>query len=615
MLYTLTIIASFFTMILSLWLGLYVVTRSPRSLIAWLAGITLWIITRLFLDVILALNPPPMPADEATWLRLIFPFWRAVILSEQGATGWLRGWSMISAVMVWYHVTALMRPGSLNFWRWARILIGYGIAAAWIIINITTPYFFVSTIGDPLYLNTLKAGPIYPFFAVLLLLYTLMSITNLVRSARTAPAAMPRKQLIILTVATIVGGLASPLTIAASEFGLPMPVLILAVILGFYVSLIGYGIARYSALVDGRTIQRDFIYNGAMVGLVTIIYLAVTWVSVRAYNIPTVAFVLVVGLAVITHTLFDVARHGLDSLFYRRDTRQLRENLRQLTTKAGEQVDQEKNLALTLDSLCALVRATYGLIILFEDSKVRVAATCRQHHFKLNLRPNDLAADDTLFLKPGHFPAPLTEAALLMPLYAEATQLGVLILGQPKNGISYSQADVELLLYPSDWLADIIQNTHREADFLARIADLAEQSQSELNQYPAQISVKTVEKALRNLANYAYLGESPLCKMKLVTSRLPAGTVTHLDRGKVVYKLLEEVVEKLQPNNQQPPSPPPREWYAYLILHESYFENVLNRDIMARLYISEGTFNRTRRAALRAVTKTLEEMDAAVKQG
>jgi hypothetical protein len=78
----------------------------------------------------------------------------------------------------------------------------------------------------------------------------------------------------------------------------------------------------------------------------------------------------------------------------------------------------------------------------------------------------------------------------------------------------------------------------------------------------------------------------------------------------MVYTLLAEAIEKLKPEGKLPPDPPPAEWYAYLILHNAYLEDIPNRDIMARLYISEGTFNRTRRAALRAVTRTLEEMEA-----
>ena len=36
-----------------------------------------------------------------------------------------------------------------------------------------------------------------------------------------------------------------------------------------------------------------------------------------------------------------------------------------------------------------------------------------------------------------------------------------------------------------------------------------------------------------------------------------------------------------------------------------------NRDIMSRLYIGEGTFNRARRRALQGVARALQEMEAA----
>jgi hypothetical protein len=79
----------------------------------------------------------------------------------------------------------------------------------------------------------------------------------------------------------------------------------------------------------------------------------------------------------------------------------------------------------------------------------------------------------------------------------------------------------------------------------------------------------------------------------------------------VVYEVLEEAVMKLRPEVDYPGDPAPREWHAFIILHGAYFENKLNRDIMSQLYISEGTFNRTRRAALRTVSRVLAEMEAA----
>ena len=610
MLFTLTEITSFLTMALAIWLGLYIVTRSPRSLIAWLTGLTLWSIATLFKNILLALSPPPQP-DLPDWLWLFLPFWHTVALKGPGATGWLQGWSIIPGIMLWHHVTTLMRPGPLTRWRWTRILGGYGLIVIALILQANTHHFFVSTSGDdPLYLKTLEVGPLYPLFAFFILLYIGLSVSNLINSARTAPSALLAKQFILLALATLIGGLTGPLSIAASMFKLPVPVLTLVLPLGLAVSLIGYGVARYSALVDGRTIRRDFFYNAVAVSLVTGLYLLVTWISVEVYNIPAAAFVLVVMFAIISHSLVDVARAGLDSLFYQRDTRRLRANLRQLTRLAGEQLGQDEQLSLTLDTLAASVGAIFGLIILFESGSLRLAAAYRWSPRELPLAPADLLADDVLHLKPGHFPPPLAEAALLMPLYAETQQLGVLILGRPINGVGYSKADLELLFYPSDRLAGLIQNAQRETEYLAQLANLVEKSQPEVEP-PSQISIKGVENALRNLTDYAYLGEHPLARLNLVACRLPVDATTHLDRGKLVYTILAEAIEKLRPEGKLPPDPPPAAWYAYLILHDAYLEGIPNRDIMARLYISEGTFNRTRRAALRAVTRTLEEMEAA----
>jgi hypothetical protein len=78
-----------------------------------------------------------------------------------------------------------------------------------------------------------------------------------------------------------------------------------------------------------------------------------------------------------------------------------------------------------------------------------------------------------------------------------------------------------------------------------------------------------------------------------------------------VNTTISTAVEKLRPAEQFPGEPVPREWHPYTILHGAYIEDRLNRDIMAQLYISEGTFNRTRRAAIRSVTRMLGEMEAA----
>ncbi len=613
MLLSITSVVNFLGLAAALWLGLYVVTRSPRRLISWLTGLALWCLTGPFLSILLALTPLPRPAGAPGWLSPFLQFWEANV--RQGASSWLQGWSVVPAIAFWHHATVLMRPRVLNRWRWTRILFGYGVAVAAIAVQANTSLLISSTLAvDPLYLSTSRTGPLYPLFLALGLLLTGMSLVNLVRSANVAPTNIPRKQFLTLAAATLSAGLALPISSAGWLSGLRVPTVVGSLLLGLAVVLIGYGVAQYSALVDGRTIRRDFYYNAIAIGVVTGLYLFVTWISVQLFRVPGVTFIFVVLLAIVTHSLVDVARRYLDPLLYRRDVRQVRDNLHRLVSIAGEQGVLDEHLSITLDSLCASVRAIFGLIFLFDGKDaVRLAATYRWHQGAPQLSPQDLTADDVLHLEPGQFSPPLTEAALLIPLYADAEQLGALVLGRPVNGVSYLQADVDLLLYPSDRLADAIRDARRKAEYVAQVTQVIETSKPQTVEYPDQISIKAVEDALRHMVDYAYLGDHPLTRFRLVRSRVAADdAVTHLDLGKAAYDVLAEAVEKLRPDDAPPGDPPPREWYPYLILYSAYLEDVPNRDIMSRLYISEGTFNRTRRTALRAITRALEEMESAL---
>jgi hypothetical protein len=543
---------------------------------------------------------------------LLLTFWPSTALGG-GSTVWLQGWLIIPAEVLWQNVTTLMRPGPMNWWRWTRVLLGYLLAVAAVVVETNTNLLLAPTASDPLYLNALRPGPLFPVFFGLLGLFTGMSLINLLRSARAAPAALPRKQLLTLAAATAVAGLAGPITVATTQLGLPVPRVVLSLLLGIGTILIGWGVARFSALIEGRIVGRDFVYNAVAIVLVTTLYLLVTWASVAAYRVPAAVFVFMLMLIVVTHTLVDVAGRGLDLLFYRRDVRRLRTNLRQLTRLAGEVESFDKILAEALGPICEAVDATFGLLLLFQSEGLKLAASYRWHAGgNLPLQPSDLAADDVQPLALGRYPAPLSEAVLLIPLYSEDQQLGALLLGRPLNGIAYSDADIDRVLDASDRLTAAIREVQREAEHLAELARLAEAGQPKAARRASEVSHKQVEDALRNLYNIPYLGETSLAGLKLVGSRLPAGAVTHVDRGKSVHSLLVEAIEKLRPSAGRPAMPPAREWHTYIILHDAYLEDQPNRDIMARLYISEGTFNRTRRGALRAVARSLEEMEAAL---
>jgi hypothetical protein len=176
----------------------------------------------------------------------------------------------------------------------------------------------------------------------------------------------------------------------------------------------------------------------------------------------------------------------------------------------------------------------------------------------------------------------------------------------------YSKTDIDRLLYPSDKLADVIKDMTGEVDRITQITSLVEMEAMISLEEVELIDVRDVEAALRKLSDYAFLGNSSLAGLKSLSVRASEDLVTHIDRGKVLRNLITDTIEKLRPNDEPPGEIPPREWHPYVILHDAYVMDISNRDIMAKLYISEGTFNRTRRSAVRAVARAISEMEGAV---
>jgi hypothetical protein len=610
MLYTFTVIVNLIALAVAVWLGIYMISRSPRSGIAWLAGLALWSIAGFFLNVLLALNPPPSPALMPLWMRPLFWFWPAGTF-DHGWGKWLQGWQITPAIMIWHHITLLIRNGRMNSWRWTRVIIGYGIAVAAILGQSYTALVFTTTSGDPLYLTTLVPGPLYPLYMFALIVFTVLSLINLIRSARAAPTAIQRKQLNLMVAATLIAGLAGPISFLSYKLNFLLPRVSNTLLLGCAVFMIGYAVARYSALVEGRVIGRDFLYNGIVILLIATLYLLVVWSSVVFYGVPVVAVAVVAILAILTHSLVDVARRVFDFVFYNRETRELRASLRRLAHQAYQVDALEENLSAALETLCQFVRATYGLIILFKDGQVQLAASYRWRQALPELALDVLRSDDVVRLAAGCLTPPLEEAALLFPLYAGDVQRGVLLLGRPENAVSYANSDVGRLLEASDQIADLLRDAQRESERMAHLAEMAQSLPPKLEAV-SEIPARSVEEALRNLYDYAYLSDSPLAELKRVRAAgLDPGS-THLDRGKRVYESILCALEKLRPPGEMPRDPIPRQWYPYLILHNAYLENKPNNEIMMRLYISEGTFNRTRRAAIRSLARALSEMEAAI---
>jgi hypothetical protein len=197
----------------------------------------------------------------------------------------------------------------MNRWRWTRALLGYAIAIAAILGQRYTPYVFTTVSGDPLYLTTLVPGPLYPYYILALFIFISLSLVNLVRSARAASTLQKKRQLYLMIAATFVAGLIAPIGFVSYWLTAPLPRVLHSSLMILAILLLGYGITRYNALVEGRVIPRDFLYNGVVILLVAGLYLAVIWSTAVSYEVPSAAFSILVVLAIITHSFVDVGRH------------------------------------------------------------------------------------------------------------------------------------------------------------------------------------------------------------------------------------------------------------------------------------------------------------------
>ncbi|HEU0297536.1 MAG TPA: hypothetical protein VFR47_32640 [Anaerolineales bacterium] len=608
-LYQLTFTVNFIALFMALWLGLYLVSRNPLAPVAWLTALTLWSVGGLFINVLLALAPPPVVPEGLWWHSLLFPFW-AENTFNQDASAWLQGWSLGPSVVFWHHATMLMRPGKMNAWRWSRVIAGYVLGIAGVILQYDAKIFKAVTGGDPLYINGLGAGPYYYVFAAVILVLTGLSAYNMFRSARVASTNIARWQLETLATASLVTVLIVPVSYVSTGLNLlQIPMVVMSALVAVYVVMIGYGVVRYSAIVEGRTITRDMLYDFFLTTVISVSYLIIGRILVAAYGAPRVVTIIIPVFAIFTHSFLNIGHRLMDRLFYQKETRRLRANLQQLSRLAGERETLKETLDLPLGALCNSVKATYGLILALDGEQARLLSDFKWRDDPILIPARTFFADDMAHLNAGQFPAPLQDAGLLVPLYAESKQVGALVLGQPANGIRYAQEDMDRLMYPADRIAEVLflhsQNVER-LDKVERIVEAPPAQATAKNSLP----VEEVDYALRNIFDFAYLADSPLKEMDMV--RRQAGErKTHVERGKAIQTIVLEALEKMRPSSEVPPEPLLREWYPYVILHNAYVEGIQNRDIMKKLYISEGTFNRTRRTAITSLARILAEMDRA----
>ena len=618
-----TVLVNLVAMIGSLWIGLYIVTRSVRRPVAWLSATMVWLLAIWFL-----FNVVRVREDDPD-------IWYALSLSVHAVQ---------FAIPVLFHLTYLMRYEAspprrfIHYLNLAIIVMSYVVVAVLVQDYVRFMYNQPRLAEETWRLNFITAlrPTSYVVFCVLLVVLPLLSLLNLYRArqARQSPRLQQQLSFVMWAVAiAYVGALSAGLGI---YFQLNMPTLPSVSVLAAGIVCLGYAVARYHAMLEGRPLARDTLYSLLGLALVITIYGSLTLFLFFGQHatLNTVAFIL--ACAIITHTLFDAGRVLQERLLYKGRYRKLRADLRLLSMEAGDESDLGMQLHRVLRRLLHDLRVQEGFIALRQDDTYVVEAAVGRQWSAQRFPLTILSADMTKEIEVTNGNV-LAKMALLVPIYENQEQVASLVLGAKADQQAYDAKECDRLNMLAHDIEDVIHITQEQDkqvqvldrqldEFRAREQALQQQLQ-EIMSSPAIADVPShdemsilVEDALQHLDDYGYLGEHQLANLRVVDRMVLSAsesdsdkgtTITHVDKGKALQRVLIQTVRLLRPNGDEPKltAVPPREWQPFVILHDYYVQGELIRDITNRLYISERTYHRRRRSGILSVAKSLTEME------
>lgn len=368
------------------------------------------------------------------------------------------------------------------------------------------------------------------------------------------------------------------------------------------ISLLGLAVARYQVLVERRTGFRDLPLSGiAVLGFASLA--AVGALRLTASQ-PLAGIVFLFGVLVLS--LHDLVREYMERRRRRAEV-EFRQQLRQVGP-AHLAAGAEAGLQPALELICEALDTSAAFLALRGPAAFEVVSAVGGLPPGAVFPTQPFLSDDLLRVDDA---ANLPGIVWLAPAFDGDRQVALLGVGPANSRLSYSPDDLDLLVEVADRIGPIVAVSRLRTGAAAtpvsgqggssRVAAETDEVLGLLAAKPPRNFVKGVEKALRNLSDYITLGQMPL----VAALDIPGGT--HVERGKALRQRLVDAIAKLKPPGDRPREPLPREWYHYVILYDAYVEDVKNNEIMARLYISEGTFNRTRRIALRGLARLLIE--------
>ena len=578
MLFQATVAVSLFAMAATLWMAFYLFARGFPS------PITL----RMVL-VLLALSGFFYGAYNNTFVQV------------PGSAA-IRAVLLVIVLGGWYSLTfqVMSDRNRKRYWmiEWGIYLLG-AIAIALLL----QPGSFIGEAGNALYVAHMnKSSWAYRVYGLYQFIISFGIMINLLVGDRVGLTSRG-KYFLVTSIFPVVSVIYGVISLGSKT---PAPRIIQDILAFAGVFILSLAVARHQIWMERRATLQDFPLTTLMALSISAIAGYLAWKA--GIQVKTLAEV--VGLTIITIGVYDLTREFLERLrTYNED--QFRKQLRQLESQNLNEDTLRSRLQDGLDLLCQTLDAPGGFVAVRRGEEFVVLATRSSVPMGSELSASLVACEDLAHPKAEQ----LSSLAWIAPSFEGQTQVAVLGIEKAKSRMEYSTGNLELLAEVADQIGTIVSLSNLAPKKNDQLRELVAESQAtviELNSVagdmldsistnPDSDFIKIVEEALRHLPDTITLGQSALAK------QMPLQGGSHIERGKHLQDLITQAIESLKPAEKRPPEPLPRVWYNHAVLYDAYVEGVPNREITARLYISEGTFNRTRRNAIRGLARMLAE--------
>ena len=577
-----TIAISLFAMAASLWMGLYLFARGfPNPM------------TLRVVIVMLALSGFFFGAYNNTFVQVPgSAAIRAVLLVIV-----LGGWYSVT-----FHVMSDRDRKRFRYFEWGIYALG-----ALSIIFLLQPNSFISEQGNALYVAHMNPkGLAYKVYGGYQVIVSFGIMINLLVGDRVGLTSRGKYFLVtsIFPVISVIYGVIS----LGGATAAPRIIQDLLAFSGVFV--LGLSVARHQTMLERRATLQDF----PLTTLSTLGLASITTFFAWNSGMPVKNLASVAGFVVLAVGLYDLTREFLERQRMHNDN-SFRRQLRHMENNDIGENALEQRLQEGLDLLCQTLDAPGGFVAIRQGEKFVVLAGRSSVPIGSEMDASLLACDDISHPKAEQ----LSALAWIAPSFEGRMQVAAVGIEKSKSHMEYSRGNLELLAEVADQIGTVVSLSNLQArpGGESRAVEVASGASAEdlkaatgemLDSIAVQTDeefIRIVEEALRHLPDTVSLGQSALA------AKISIKADSHIERGKQLQELLTDSIEAFRPGEKRPPEPLPRVWYNHAVLYDAYVEGVPNREIMARLYISEGTFNRTRRNAIRGLARMLMEKNIA----